>query len=135
MRIGAGQSGFAHAHQHRGVASRDMDIGGHRAQALATDHAKLSGRQAAPQVAVLGWVGQIAESFDVDRTDREGRPDTSFDLQASGYGNAQDNSESKGSGDDDDNGQTHCSSRRSSSRFQIARVFSGSETADVVALF
>jgi hypothetical protein len=72
LRIAAGESGFAHAHQHSGVAPRDMDIGSHCAQALTTDHAELSGRQTAPQVALLGRVDQIAESFDVDGADRAG---------------------------------------------------------------
>src|SRR5216683_2283075 len=87
------------------------------------------------QVVVLSGIDKIAKGFYVDGLDLCEQVRARGDLEASRKGDSQNENQRQESGDDDYDGQSHCCSRRSSSRFQISRLCSGSGTTDFVRVF
>src|SRR3954453_5118069 len=127
MRIVCCQCTLTDAYQQGGVASGDLDVGSHGAETLATHAAKICWSKAMTEVFVLRSVGQVPESFEIERSDASAQARIR-DLQAARNGDAQNENQGKRSSDNEKNGQSHCK-RRSSSRFQRARASSCDATA------
>ncbi len=133
--VAGGQSGFSDAHKDDRVSSGRAHVRRSGAQSSAPNSTEVRSRQMAAQVVVLSGIDKIAKGFYVDRLDLCGQVRASGDLEASRNGDPQNENQRQESGDDDYDGQSHCCSRRSSSRFQISRSCSGSGTADFVRIF
>jgi len=129
------QDTLSHQDEDCGISPCDLNVRRHGEQALPSDQSKFGSRQAPAQILVFRGINQIAEGFDVNRLNLTGESCFLGNLQAAGERNPQRKNQGQRGGDNENDSQSHGCTRRSSSRFQTSRLFSGSGIATLTIAF